>query len=180
MPLRITTSDQPGEVYCLREQHATTGEVLDAWDTNSRTIGLQNGQSIAQANLSPGTDKSTLLFALRSPPATVFTLALTRLIIATPSAPVVPIVFELLAGHGRAASRVLQAAYTPGQYPPAGEETWLFQYGSRLATHWWLFAYQLPPQGPGTASTMQLSFRSLLTRQTPAALQLGPDVAVVP
>lgn len=182
MPTHVTPDAQPDRTYRLRDRHAEHEYPLSAWDTNSREWGLCEGQSIAQHTL---TDAESLICAIEGPPATVFTVCVTRL---APSGSAVgtsgppPVVrFDLLGGAGRAASRIMRVDWTAASWINSAEIAYVFQATQRLCGSWWLFGSVSFAQGPPVETI--ISVRLLLERATVTELatpQLGPGVVVVP
>lgn len=184
MPTDLTGINGNAEIeYRLRELHRDTGELLWSWDTLSKTAGLCERQEIATQTIN-ATEK--LIACIQGPPATVFTLAVQRLAFnntAIPAPlPVGLVDFQLVAGHGRAATLLLHTQWTPNGYLSGGDQAWIFQETRRLCSTWWLFASTQDGQG-GPGRELQIDIRMLLSRGTPANMvppQLGPNVVVIP
>ena len=179
MPLVITNAEKQEQTLKLREFHgACAGVPLWAWDSESKVAGFEQTGGIPRQSL---TDKDGLQFAIMGPPATLFTLAVTFL---APKGqpnivPPTPIEFELLAGHGRAAFRVVHALWSPPLYLGDGQEAWIFQFNGLLASSWWLFAkYNGTPYDQAN-----VAYKVLIERATvllPTDTRVGPNVAVIP
>lgn len=181
MPTSITAANaQPSTTYKLREFHGKCpGVQLWAWDTESAVTGIENDRGkIATQSV---TDQESLAFALESPPATLFTLSVSSYQphSAAASGVPTPVVFELLAGHGRAAGRVLTVRWTPNEFLTGNNQAWILQFEGILASSWWVFARLdgvNPPQ-------CDLTYKCLLSRGVvvqPFDTRVGPDVVVVP
>jgi hypothetical protein len=186
MPASLPTSAKPGHVYDVRKYfrgHELDGSQLWAWDTESDNYGLCNPQKDGLAKQTVGANE-TLLWCIETPPATMFTIAVSYLASSpqgVAQGQVPNIRFQLLAGHGRAASRVLHLDWQPTDWLAGGLQAWVAQYTGRLCSSWWLYAQTTVPQGAAPQAEIvvkALIARGTATNQNP--LELGPGVTVVP
>lgn len=182
MPIAITPEVSPDQTYRVREHARGTGAGapwLWSWDTSSIDYGLCE-QTIPVAVLGAA---ERLVAVIESPPATCFTLAVSRYgsnagggsVGAPPAANL-----QVLAGHGRAASRVLNLVWTPAAWLSTGEQAWIAQFSGRLATTWWVFA-DIGPAPPTIPAAIEI--KCLISRGSPtfpAAVQVGPGVVAIP
>lgn len=183
MPTHVTQQNAaPDRTYRLRDRHPEHHYPLTAWDTASREWGLCDGQSIAQHTL--GAEES-LICCVEGPPATVFTLCVTRLApfvssVGTGGPP--PIVrLDLCGGAGRAASRIMRVDWTAAEWLSSSEIAYVFQATPRLCSSWWLYGSVSTAQGPAPETI--IAVRLMFERATVTELQttqLGPGVVVVP
>lgn len=184
MPPAVTAkiAQEAARIYRLRDTHRACGGLLWGWDTNSRDYGLCDNQGLAQASLK---GDESLICCVEGPPATVYTLAVTRF---APLSGQVPtntppptVRFELLAGMGRASSLVLAVDWSPNEWLTGTEQSWIFQTTQRLAVSWWLVGRTTYAQDTGPET--QIDVRLVIERGTPTILtppQLGPGVVVAP
>lgn len=179
MPIAITSKVSPQTTYKLREFHGRcAGVPLWAWDSESKVAGFESVGGIAQQSLS---DAEAVQFAIEGPPATLFTLSVDNFVQKDggSSGTPVPVEFELLAGHGRAAYRVVHVTWSPTAYFAQGNQAWIFQFNGLLASSWWLFAkFNGTPFPP-----CNIAYKVLIERATvllPTDTRVGPDVVVIP